>query len=246
VKLLGACLAACVAAGGAHGAHAAPAGDRFVEVMTGLGLTDDSRLRITRSGTNGPTDLTFSHVRWDDHSLEGPSARYMDVRFGIFFARRPWLGVAVDFLHYKVFADVDRSIPVHGTLDGVTLDTVQPMRPIVQRYNVSNGVNLIPLSVFGRLRFDDGRVQPFLGLGVGPTLLFTSSAVENNWRKGPYEWGHLAFLAQAGVRVRLGPRWGVLAEYKRSYTEANGSVHHGSSRTILRSDHFVVGGTLHF
>ena len=81
---------------------AAPRGELYLKLSTGLGLTHDSDLDLRRRSDG--TALTFADVTWEDHSLEGPSSRYTAVRFGYFFARRPWFGVAIDFVHYKVFA----------------------------------------------------------------------------------------------------------------------------------------------
>ena len=225
-------------------------GELYLKLSTGLGLTHDSDLDLSRSSEG--TDLTFEDVSWEDHSLEGPSARYMAVRFGYFFARRPWLGLAVDFLHYKVFAETERTLRVHGTNEGVPIDAVQPMEEIASRYDVSNGVNLLPVSAIARRRLKrderhpDGRLQPYAGLGLGPTWLYTKSTVNGDGRTGPYEFGQICFQAIGGVQFHVGPRWDVFFEYKRTYTEADGSIEDGSSETELHSDHYTLGGGFHW
>jgi hypothetical protein len=222
-----------------------PGGERFVELATGLGLTSDSNLRLRRTTADGPTDLKFIGVSWEDHSLEGPSARYTAVRVGYFTRRHPWLGVAADFVHYKVFARVGRTLRVAGTSEGLPVDAVQPMSDLVQRYVVGNGVNLLPLSLLARARAGS-RVEPYLSLGVGPTLLYTGSVVQGDARSGPYEFGRPAYCAGAGVRLGAGRRLGALLEYRHSRTTVDGSVNAGDSRARLRTNHYVVGGTLRF
>lgn len=241
--------ALALAAGATSAAAASPGapagGERFVELATGLGLTADSNLRLRRTTAAGPTDLRFFGVSWEDHSLEGPSARYTAARFGYFTRRRPWLGVAVEFVHFKIFARVGRVLHVTGTDAGTPIDTVAPMSDLVQRYVVGNGVNLIPVSLIARLRAGS-RVEPYVTAGAGPTLLYTGSVIQGDARSGPYELGGPAYCAGAGVRLRGGRHLGALIEYRHSRTRADGSIDSGDSRVNLRTNHYVVGGTLRF
>lgn len=228
-------------------------GELYVKVSTGLGLTEDSDVRIRQADpAAGNTNLTFSDVAWEDNSLSGPSARYTDVRFGYFFKSRPWLGVSVDFLHFKVFAEVHEPVRVRGVHQGVPIDTVQPMDAIVERYTVTNGVNLLPVSFLVRKRlkrsdrYPHGRVQPYTGFGAGPTLIYTRSTV-NGWsRGGPYELGTVGVQALGGVQLHVGRSWDVFFEYKRTYTQVTGRIAGGSSRSDLHSNHYIVGGGVHF
>jgi hypothetical protein len=224
-------------------------GESFLKLSTGVGLTADSDLEVRQSGG---TDLTFDDVEWEDHSLSGPSARYLDVRFGHFFKSKPWLGLALDFLHYKVFAEVGRSVRVHGTNAGTPIDGVGTMSSIVGYYAVANGVNLLPVSVIARWRLDPdehrphGRWQPYVGGGVGPTLLYTQSTVNGQTRNGSYELGRPALQAIGGVQLQLGRHWDVFTELKLTYTEVNGSIAGGSSRAELWSRHLTAGAGFHF
>ena len=255
--LLALALALATAPLSADDAAAAPKakkgrGDLFFKVATGLGLTEDSDLGIRQSDPGGNTNLTFSDVSWEDNSLSGPSARYTTVRVGYFLADKPWMGVTVEFMHYKVFAEVERSVRVTGINEGVPIDAVQPMSAIVERYVVGNGVNFLTASFLARKRlkrsekFPHGCVQPYVGVGAGPTLLYTQSTVNGKYRSGPYEFGGIGLAALGGVQLQVSRRWDLFAEYKRTYTQANGSIDDGSSRTDLFTDHFTVGVGVHF
>jgi hypothetical protein len=231
-------------------ALAGPALDSyFVQLYTGLGLTGDSDLRI-RVPEEG-FDLTFSRVSWEDYSLSRPSIPYIGVRVGRFFERRPWLGLAVDVIHYKVFARTDHTVDLRGTLDGTQVSGTAPLGNFVQRYNVGNGVNMYLLTALARLRrgrsdeFPDGRWRPYAGLGLGATVLYTHSTVLGESREG-YEAGKLGAELLAGLELQLNRRFAVFGEYKRTRTDANGSVVGGGSETRLDSDHFVIGGGYHF
>ncbi len=221
----------------------------FVQLYTGLGLSEDSDLRVRVPGEG--FDLTFSKVSWEDYSLSSPSIPYIGVRVGRFFERRPWLGLAVDIIHYKVFARTDRLVEVRGTIDGSQVTGVAPLGLFVERYNVANGVNMYLLTALARLRrgrtadLPDGRWRPYAGLGLGATVLYTHSTVLGESRKG-YEVGKLGVEILAGVELQLSRRLAVFGEYKRTRTDANGSVMGGDSETRLDSDHLVLGGSYRF
>lgn len=221
----------------------------FVQLYTGLGLTEDSDLRLRLPGEE--LDLTFSRVSWEDYSLSRPSIPYIGVRVGRWLERQPWLGLAVDIIHYKVFARTERLVEVRGSLGTGQVSGSAPLGEFIERYNVGNGVNMYMLTALGRLRrgrseeFPDGRWRPYAGLGLGATVLYTHSTIRNESRKG-YEAGKTAAEVLAGVEVQLGRRLSVFGEVKRTRTDANGSVVGGDSLTRLDSDHFVIGGSYSF
>jgi len=223
----------------------------YIKLSVGYGLSADSDLKVSQGDD---TRLTIRDVEWEDNSLSGPSARYTDVRFGYFFLRKPWLGVAVDFLHFKIFAEVEDELRISGVSEGVEIPpgTVAPMSTYVQRYIVGNGVNFLPVSLLFRHRarqserYPHGRIQPYAGLGVGPTLLYTQSTVHGKQRGGPYEFGNAGFVLVAGTQFHVSRRWDLFFEYKRTYSKLNGSIKGGSSETELNSNHFTAGGGFHF
>jgi len=126
------------------------------------------------------------------------------------------------------------------------------MSAIVERYIIGNGVNFIPVTVVARKRlkqserFPHGRLQPYAGFGLGPTLLYTQSTVNGKRRGGPYELGSVGIQALGGLQFHLSRSWDLFAEYKYTFTQANGSIDDGSSRTDLFTDHFTAGVGLHF
>ena len=229
---------------------AAGSGDGwFVQLYSGLGLTEASDLRV-RVPDEG-LDLTFRHIEWEDYSLSQPSIPYIGVRAGRWLDRRPWLGLAIDVMHFKVFARTERTVEVSGTFDGTPIVGVTRLGQIVQRYNVGNGVNMYLLTALARQRrgvsddWPDGRWSPYAGVGLGGTWLYTHSTVLGESREG-YEVGKLAAQLLAGAEVRINRRFYLFGEYKRTRTDANGSVVGGDSETRLDSDHFVVGAGYRF
>ncbi len=190
-------------------------------------------------------------VSWEDHSLERPSIPYIGFRAGRWFERRPWLGLAIDVVHYKVFAETGRNVRIQGTLEGSEIAGLVRMNSLVSQYDVANGVNLWLLAAMGRRRLarsaehPDGRLRPYAGVGLGPTLLYTHSTVLGQGRSG-YELGRLGAEILAGLEWQLGRRLSLLIEVKRTRTEANGSIRGGDSATTLESNHLVAGAGYHF
>ena len=231
-------------------ALAGPAPDGwFIQLYTGLGLTEDSDLRVQVPAEG--LDLTFSRVSWEDYSLSRPSIPYIGVRAGRWFERRPGLGLAVDIFHYKVFARTERLVDVGGTFGGSPVSGTGTLDRFVQSYNVGNGVNMVMLTGLARLRrgrtedLPDGRWRPYVGLGLGGAVLYTHSTVLGESRQG-YEAGRLAAQVLAGVEVQVARRFALFGEVKRSRTDADGSVAGGGSETRLDSSHFVLGGSYRF
>lgn len=221
----------------------------FLHFYTGLGLTEDSDLRIRRPGDD--VDLVFRRVSWEDYSLSSPSIPYIGVRAGRYLRHRPWLGVAIDVFHFKVFAETDRVVQASGAFGPLRIAGGVRMDQIVQNYDVANGVNMYLLTALARLRrglserHPDGRWRPYAGLGLGPTVLYTHSTVLGERRSG-YELGRLGAQLLAGVELQVGRRWDLFAEVKRSWTEANGSIRDGDSETTLESNHLVLGAGRRF
>ena len=224
--------------------------DTYLKLYTGVGVSADSDLRIRQPSLGN--DLVFHDVSWDDKSLSRPSAPYTGIRFGTFSRRNPWLGLAVDLFHFKIFAETERTVTLRGRLGGRPIEGRLPMDAIVQRFEVANGVNMVLFNALGRLRlqrsprFPHGRVQPYAGLGAGPTVLYTVSRINDTGRKAGYELGKLGLQTFAGLQYLVSPRFDIFLEAKLTYTEANGSIPSGTSETEVRTNHLAFGGGFHF
>ena len=222
----------------------------YLKLSTGVGLTADSDLRIVQPELEN--DYVLRQVEWDDNSLSAPSAPYIGVRLGYFSKQRPWLGVAIEFLHFKVFAEDERATQIEGTRLGMPVDQKVTIHEVVQRYEIANGINLMPISLIGRLQlrqdeeYPMGRVQPYGGLGLGPTINYTVSKVEGRSKQAGYEVASLAVQVLAGCEFRASSRWDLFGEFKYTYAEADGSIALGKSATDLSTTHFAVGIGYHF
>ena len=225
----------------------------YLRFFTGVGVTGDSDLRIRQPALG--TDLTFERVSWEHKSLSTDwtkdSIPYVGARVGFFFREPSWLGLSFEVLHFKVFAEDDEPLRVAGIDEGIPIDNVAPMSDFVQRYQVSNGVNMVLVNVqahkgFGRsARFREGRADVYVGVGGGVTVPYTRSLIDGESR-AQYEWGRPAMQLLGGVAWRVSPAWDLSLEYKLTRTTVDGEVAHGDSESILNTKHLAFGFGYHF
>ena len=112
----------------------APRRAPYVHLYTRVGITGDSDVRIRQAGLD--TDLLFEQVSWEHKSLSTQWTRDSipdtGVRGGFFFRDPRWLSLSVEVLHFKIFAEEEKSVRVRGTDEGRPVDTVAPMAQFVQ------------------------------------------------------------------------------------------------------------------
>lgn len=225
-------------------ATAAPAAaEFFLEGYTGTNLTLDSDLHIKQSGG---TDFTYSDVSWLAKPFSG--SPYHAARGGYFLETIPWLGFAVDFFHFKVFAEVDDTRRLSGTVAGAPVGGSAQVGALVQKFQVSHGVNYFMLDALFRHglfkdaeRFPKGIVQLYGGVGLGAVLAHGESVVRNVAAEPGYEWSGIGVQAVAGVRVLFWKYLGVFAEYKFTHSGVDVGVASGRAK-LTENTHHAVGG----
>ncbi|MEW6282466.1 MAG: outer membrane beta-barrel protein [Candidatus Eremiobacterota bacterium] len=223
-------------------------GDFFFKAYTGVGLTQNSDLRIQQPGLGN--DLTFQGVGWDHNSFD--LAPYYGVRIGYFLEDVPWLGVMLDYTHYKVLAQTPNTVNIAGTRFGTPFAATAPMNTIVQTFDITNGVSLISFSALARMQVDvssefpHGRFQPYVGLGLGPTLNYSRNTVDFAAKDGPYEWGNIHVQGFTGVSYLIIPEVDVFLEYKFNHTAPTVTTAAGTGSTTLNTHHILFGTGYHW
>jgi len=227
------------------GGKAAPAhAEPFIDIYTGKSFTRDADVRIRQGGAGN--DFRIQDVSFDDDSFRDPP--YYGARVGYFFERYPWLGVAIDFVHFKMSADTSETKGFTGTLGGTPLDARLPMNTIVQRFDITHGVNYVTVNGLVRYslltdaeRFPHGRMQLFAGAGLGPVITHAESSVGGAHSSGSYEVGGLGVQGFAGVRMMLFKYVGVFAQYRFTRSDIDVRVATGRGK-VEEISHHVVGG----
>jgi hypothetical protein len=217
-------------------------------VFTGKSFTHSSDLNISQS-TQG-NDLTFSDIHYSDESFNSPI--YYGYRLGYFFESRPYLGVELEFFHFKIFSDPQEQVLTSGIQNGSPIHRIQALGEVVQRFSISHGVNFLLLNLVGRyglfrsLEKPHGRIQWSGRLGIGPTILHPESTIEGV-EDEHYEFNSPGLQLAIGSSVSLWSRSSLLVEYKFTYNKvAEAGLAEGTADTSLFTHHLIGGIEVHF
>jgi len=211
-----------------------------LSIFIGKAFTNDSDVRIRQPNN---TSLTFHGVSWSDESFVNPI--YYGWRVTHFFKRQPDWGVALDFFHYKGLSDTNAVLPVTGTRDGAPVSGNERLGDTIQRFDMTHGVNYLTLNVVHRWRvrstasaFPHGRLQPYVGLGVGAVIARVNGVFKGNYQvRGP------GFQFFGGASYSLTRRWAIFGEYKFTHTTLTVDIPSGDAHTTLNTHHLVFGGS---
>jgi lipid A oxidase len=163
------------------------------------------------------TQLDLADAEYRGESFKSP--QYYSLRGTWISKAHPWLGIEGEWIHAKVYAEVDGNVHARGTLRGATLDATVPLSSIVQRLSMSHGLNFILANV--ALRHGLGaegpggmhRIVAVVRAGAGPTMPHAESQINGVYVE-QYESGGLGVQAGGGLEFSLWHGLGALAEYK--------------------------------
>lgn len=203
----------------------------------GAAFTRGSDLSISQ----GASRFTVDSVDWSERPFQ-PAIHY-DVRVEYFLPKHPMWGLFLDLNHMKIHAQTGDVRHIHGVIDGIPVDTEAEMRTVADRFNVAHGLNFVGLGAMHRWRhgrderYANGRVQPYVGLSVGPVINHPDSNVLGQDQYGPFvanrRWGG---QIMAGTHYAISPSWGFFTEAK--YTHVDDRVPIGGGHASMRVDSF--------
>ena len=219
-------------------------GEWYFTPYIGESHTRSSGLLLRRPGTR----LNYENVHWRDESYKGPL--YYGFKF-TYWPNDAILGLSIDFIHYKVFADIDRSTQVTGVLNGQPYNQNEPISNTLGRWSISHGVNYFTVNGLLRPRpksgeYGSGKFFPYGGAGFGFVVNHPESDIDNEFFQ-QYQWGGWTWQVFAGVEYRVNSKWGIFGEYK--YTDYHARVEtalNGTGEAHLRTSHFAFGTTYRF
>lgn len=219
--------------------HVSPLGaEARFSAYTGTSWTRDSDLRVTQPGLG--TDLVARDVHWDAKATQ--PAPYYGLRLTYFDARRPAWGAALDYTHYKMYADTGRVVNVEGRWRGAPAGGSVPLNQHVQQFELSHGVNVISLN--GLYRWIDprlGQLEPYAGVGVAHYRPHAESMVGGLPFETGYQPSGFGYQVLAGAHYRMTDRTGVFIETKFNSGTARVDIASGRAETPLRTVHLVGG-----
>ena len=163
------------------------------------------------------TSLEFDDVTFVARPFTSP--QYYGVRAGYLFGERRRWGVEVEWLHPKVYAEVEQPVHVTGSVRGLAVDTTTRMDTFVQHYAMSHGMNfaLVNLVIRRPLAANSGSALSRVALigraGAGPMLPHAETTVGGRSRE-QYERAGVGLQLAGGVDVRLAGWLSAIADYK--------------------------------
>lgn len=223
--------------GGPRSAHAEWVAAGFL----GAAATHRAALEIEQPARR--TALEIENVALADRSLESPL--YYGYRLMWAPTSEARLGLEVEFIHLKVYADTDAAVHMHGVLHGHAIDGTLRLGEVVQRFAISHGLNLLLGNLIIRQPLARGassaRRLVFVGrLGAGPTIPHAETTVEGTTQE-QYQWGSVAAQAAAGLEWRFARRLAAVAEYKLTGTPQRVRIPDGTASATIISHHVVAG-----
>ena len=162
-----------------------------------------------------------------------------------------WLGIEGEFIHAKVFANVDRDVHATGTRFGTPLNSDVRLSSVVQRLSMSHGLNFILLNVAARRGLGPAdasgahRIVGVVRAGAGPTMPHAESLLDNVTME-QYEGGGLGVQVGAGIEASFGHGVGALGEYKFTDASPEIDVAGGTAKIPSRTHHLVFGVLVKF
>ena len=143
---------------------------------------------------------------WDGASFEMPP--YYGVRGTYWFDSAPNWGLALDFTHAKVEADLAEA-------------------PDFTQLEFTDGINLLTANAFYRHEFTD-RITPYAGVGVGLSIPHVEAfAANGSTQTAEYQVTGVAASALVGVDFAITERISVFGEYKFSYAQVDADLNGG-------------------
>lgn len=215
------------------------------ELSASVGYTWTRPANVTVSQPSTDSDATFGDVHWESRALQAPI--YYGLRATHWLTAHPQLGLGAEFVHYKVYAEVDRSVPVRGRWNGSPVDTTAPMRDRVQNFSISHGVNYVAANLLYRWRVDGearrvAALVPYVGGGPVLYILHPENTVNGQTQDGPYQTSGVGVHAFAGLNYPLAAHIGMFTEVKLDAGRARADVAGGGrAEANLRTLQIALG-----
>jgi opacity protein-like surface antigen len=199
---------------------------------------------VTLALPDRQTALEIGGVEYRAESLTSP--QYYGYRVTWIPDAHSWVGVEVELIHAKVYAEAERPVRFSGRLDGADIDATLPLSSVVQRLAMSHGLNFVLANVVLRRELSpvDATGTPRFVIvaraGVGPTVSHSETTVQNVSRD-QYEGAGVGVQVAGGFEAMVWKGLVVLGEYK--FTRATPQLELvGGTITVPARSHHVVGG----
>jgi len=207
----------------------------YIAGFMGLNETFPADVRVDR----GPgTSLTFHKVEFEAKPMSAPP--YFGGRFGRLFGKDRRIGVEFEFLHSKVIARTNAVYQVTGTANNIAIDQALPMNTLVERFQMTHGLNYFLGNVVARLPLGEGRFTFGARGGGGVTRPHAETTIGRVVQE-QYEWAGLGAQGAAGLDGRLFGKLSAFGEYKVTYAKPEITLAGGTGQMTAIGQQFTFG-----
>jgi hypothetical protein len=211
-----------------------------------MGANHTSSADVSFNEPAGTTAIVFHDVSFESQPFVFPL--YAGGRFGYRFRGRRF-GVEAEWLHMKVIAETNQMTRVTGTLFGTAIDSTFPMDLLIQRYEMTHGLNFLMGNLVLRQPLGAGSSahtpSVVFRVGAGPVVSGTDSKAGDIVVQR-YEHAGFGGQATAGLDVPIGGPWSAMVEYKFTYAKPQISVGGGQGQTTAMASQIAFGLAIGF
>jgi hypothetical protein len=204
----------------------------------GASQTQPSELHVVQSARGN--DATFHRVAWHGYAFRAPI--YYGVRLTYAPARNAQTQIALDYTHFKIYADTSQTVEQEGIWHGAAFTQTAPLDRRVQSFEITHGVNLLGIAVLQRVS-GSGDAGAYIGGGPVIYLPHTENRVDGVAGGDGYRYGGGGFEVLGGIRGCIGPQ-PLYAEVKYSRGVPSVPVAQGNAQTRIDALHEIAGTDL--
>ncbi|OYW13547.1 MAG: hypothetical protein B7X02_01970 [Rhodospirillales bacterium 12-54-5] len=187
-------------------------------------------MKTDKNGTGGgPVVHDSRTVSWDGKPFEAPP--YWGARGTYWLPNQsPW-GVAIDYTHQKVYADINFAAD-----------------PVYDHLELTDGNNIVTINAMYRFKTEGKPWSYYVGGGPGVAIPSFEVTLDGDPKKTHrYEVTGFAAEALAGTQYQFSQHWSAFGEGKITYTQNNGDlVGGGTTKTHVWSPQVGVGISYNF
>jgi len=204
-----------------------------------LGANHTMPATVTVDQPSLGTSLDFADVTFVARPFTSP--QYYGLRGGRLFGEQRRWGIEFEWLHPKVYAEVEQAVHVTGRTAGVAIDTTTRMDTFVQHYAMSHGMNFALINLVGRMPLGAGARVALMGrAGAGPMLPHAETTIGGRSRE-QYERAGVGFQVAGGVDVRLVGKLSAIADYKFGHARPEIDVVDGTGQMTANVHQMAFG-----
>jgi hypothetical protein len=202
----------------------------------GASQTQPSDLHVTQTARGN--DATFHRVAWHGYAFRAPM--YYGVRLTYAPANHPQTQIALDYTHFKIYADTTQSVGQSGRWHGAAFTEAAALDQHVQSFEITHGVNLLGIAVLQRVSGSSEDAGAYVGGGPVIYLPHSENRVDGLPGGDGYRFGGGGFEVLGGIRgcINAQPFY---AEVKYSHGVPSVPIAQGGAQTRVDAVHEIAG-----